>query len=46
MAGEIRKARSLGIKVYRLRITGEKEDLREMEVSEEELQICEDHISK
>ena len=46
MAGEIRKARSLGIKAYRLRITGEKEDLREMEVSEDELQICEDHISK
>lgn len=45
MAGEIRKARELGIKVYRLRITGNKEELREMEASEDGMQICENHIS-
>ena len=45
MAGEIRKARDLGIKVYRLRITGNKEELREMEASEDGMQVCENHIS-
>lgn len=45
MVGEIRKARELGIKVYRLRITGNKEELREMEASEDGMQICENHIS-
>ena len=45
MAGEIRKARDLGIKVYRLWITGNKEELREMEASEDGMQICENHIS-
>ena len=45
MAGEIRKAREWGIKVYRFRIDGEKAVLREMEASEDEMQICENHIS-
>ena len=45
MAGEIRKARDLGIKVYRLWITGNKEELREMEALEDGMQICENHIS-
>ena len=45
MAGEIRKAREWGIKVYRLRIIGNKEELREMEAAEDGMQICENHIS-
>lgn len=45
MAGEIRKAREWGIKVYRLRITENKEELREMEATEDGMQICENHIS-
>lgn len=45
MAGEIRKARTLGIKVYRLGVDEEKDVLREMEALEDEMQICEDHIS-
>ena len=45
MAGEIRKARALGIKVYRLGVDEEKDVLREMEASEDGMQICEDHIS-
>ena len=44
MAGEIRKAVDLGIKVYRLRIEGEKAVLTEMEALEDEMQICTNHI--
>lgn len=44
MAGEIRKARELGIKVYRLRIEGEKAVLTKMEALEDEMQVCKDNI--
>ncbi len=45
MAGEIRKARELGIKVYRLRMNDKNDVLEEMEASEDGMQICENHIS-
>lgn len=45
MAGEIRKAVDLGIKVYRLRIEGEIAELTEMGALEDEMQICKNHIS-
>ena len=45
MAGEIRNAIDLGIKVYKLRLEGERAKLTEMEALEDEMQICEDHIS-
>lgn len=46
MVGEIRKAATLGIKVYRLRCIDENAVLTEMEVSEHEMQICENNIPK
>ena len=45
MAGEIRPALDLGIRVYRLWLDGENANLTEMEALEDEMQICEDHIS-
>lgn len=45
MAEEIRKALDLGIRVYRLWLDGENAKLAEMEALEDEMQICEDHIS-
>ena len=44
MAGEIRKAADLGIKVYQLQMNGENAVLAEMEALEDEMQICTNHI--
>ena len=46
MAGEIRTAVTLGIKVYRLSFEGENAILTEMEALEDEMQVCENHIPK